>query len=857
MSAPRLLPVSELPARFRHVFPYVNFNHVQSLVYRTMLETNKPIVVSAPTGSGKTGVFELAIIKLIMDFESSAINTGAIKIVYLAPTKALCAERRDDWANKFEPFNIHCYELTSDITTASNFKNLQQSSILLATPEKWDSITRSWIGHKMFVQAIRLLLVDEIHLVSDGIRGATLEAVISRMKTIRSMIWPSMQDNLRFVGVSATISNVQDIAEWFSTPTSATEVFQVDARERPVSLQTVILGYSSGPSGNEYSFDNQLNHKLPEVIKKYSNDKPSLIFCATRKSAMTAATIITKEGKFDICFSLEKRKLYLQISSSLRDKTLQETTRFGIAFHHAGLCQSDRRIIESGFIDGRVMILCCTSTLAMGVNLPAHLVIIKNTSFYNEGEYKPYTESSLVQMIGRAGRPQFDTHATAVIMTKTSCQGEIEKMLTGKLIVDSQLHKFLTEHLNSEIVLGTINDDVIARKWIDATFFRVRLMRNPENYGLKSNSSIAVKENVMINLCKESIQMLLKHRMITRTNQGFLEATDSGRAMAKHYISLGTMIKLINLRGNESIQELLEMVSSSTEVSSELQVRFDDRNTLNLILNPKEECHKLRFPVGDRINTREKKAFVLIQATFANIHFTENTLVQEGIRVIRCSDRVVNCLKETALMNRDITYTLLLNILILSQCFFAKLWENSVYVSKQIEKIGSILSQNLARNNMTTFESLRKANPRNIEIFCGRLPPFGSSVQQTCFGLPVYDLKVHFRSIPKVNDRIQLMVEVSMVNGQDVRNKGSLPKRHGCTLIVGCARNNKLLLRQYVLDSILLDRPDLTMCYGTDLDRTDLPNDHDDIGAHLISDMFVGLDVKKVVKYIEPNGEFD
>lgn len=853
MGETRLLPISELPARFRQIFPYVNFNHVQTLVYRTMLETDKPIIVSAPTGSGKTGVFELAIVKLIMDSQASAIDMGAVKIVYLAPTKALCAERRDDWSNKFEPFNIHCYELTSDITTASNFKNLQQSSILLATPEKWDSITRSWIGHKMFVQAIRLLLIDEIHLVNDGVRGATLEAVISRMKTIRSLIWPTQQDNLRFVGVSATVSNVNDIADWFSTPSSKTEMFQVDPRERPVTLETKVLGYNS--NGNEFTFDAQLNHKLAEVIKKYSEEKPTLIFCATRKSAMTAATTLVKDSRFDMCYAMEKRKMYLQISNMVTDKTLQETTRFGIAFHHAGLGQKDRRLIESGFVDGHVMILCSTSTLALGVNLPAHLVIVKNTMFYSEGTFKPYTESSLVQMIGRAGRPQFDTHATAVIMTKTSCQSGIEKMLTGKLVVDSQLHKYLTEHLNSEIVLGTINDDVIARKWIDATFLRVRLMRNPENYGLTKNCSLAVKENIMINFCKESIELLLKYGMIKRTNQGLLEATDCGRAMAKHYISLNTMVKLVNLKGSERLRELLEIVASSSEVSGEVQLRMEDRSALAPILSPKDEFNALRFPVGDRVNTKEKKAFVLIQALFGNIHIAENTLLQESIRVSRCSDRVVSCLKEIALIDRNINYTLLLSVLILAQCFFAKLWENSIYVSKQIEKIGPILSQNLARNNLTTFESLRRANPRNIEIFCGRLPPFGSHVQQTCFGLPVYDLKLHFRAIPGMRYKIQLLVEVFMVNGQDVRHKQSLPNRHACILIVGCPRTNKLLLRQSVPDSSLLARPDLTMCYGADLDKTELPNNLDDIEARLISDMFVGLNAQTVVQYIEPEEE--
>lgn len=851
------IPVSELPARFRQVFPYVYFNHVQSLVYKTMLDTEKPVVVSAPTGSGKTGVFELAIIKMIMDCEKKPADYGAAKIVYLAPTKALCAERREDWMRKFGPFNIQCHELTSDMDIAINFKSLQKSSILLATPEKWDSVTRSWNGQRAFVQSIRLLLVDEVHLINDGPRGATLEAVISRMKTIRSLMWPTEQDKLRFVAVSATVSNVNDIAEWFSTPTSKAEIYQVDPVERPVKLRTVVLGYTTQVNVNEFSFDNLLNHKLEAVIKEYSNDKPTLIFCATRKSAVSAATTLVKEGKFDMCYSMEKRKQYLQLSRQITDKTLEEVTRFGIAFHHAGLSMRDRRLIETSFVDGSVMILCCTSTLALGVNLPAHLVIIKNTSFFIHGEFKPYTESTLVQMIGRAGRPQFDTEATAVIMTKSFCRDSIQKMLTGNLIVDSQLHKFLTEHLNSEIVLGTITDDSVARKWIDATYLNVRLMKNPENYGLAKNCSKATKENAIIQLCKGSISMLLEHKLIKRGRQAQLESTETGRAMARHYISLDTMVKLLKLGGTESLLDLITIICSCQEVSSDIQLRLEDKSSLNKLLNPMDEKNQLRFPIGDKVQSREKKAVVLLQAVFGNLTISENNMLQESLRVVRNGTRVMNCLRDVALLDNDIRYKLLLNVIVLSQCFAARLWEDSPYVSKQLERIGATLSHNLAANGLTTFELIKKANPRNIEIFCGRLPPFGSNVQQTCVCLPVYELKVYFRAVPNQITKVQLVVEVMLSNGQDLRHRQSLPEHHSCTLIVGNVRDNKLLLKHQVADCILITKPDMTTCVGADLDKIDLPSNHDPIEAHLLSDMFVGLNASKVVNYEEPEDEID
>lgn len=845
-------PVNELPTRFRHVFPYLCFNQVQSIVYDTVLDSNKSIVVSAPTGSGKTGIFELAIIKVIMDAEQRRTITGAAKIIYLAPTKALCTERRLDWDKKFGPFNIQCIELTSDFQSAINFKDIQKSSILLATPEKWDSVTRSWNGNRAFVQSIRLLLIDEVHLVNDGLRGATLEAVVSRMKTIRSVIWPTEPDNLRFIAVSATVSNVQDIAQWLSSERSDASVFQVDHRERPVKLRTIVLGYSASVNVNEFSFDNLLNHKLAEVIKEYSNDKPTLVFCATRKSASNAATTLTKEGRFDMSFSVTKRKLYVNLAMQLKDKTLQDTVRFGIAFHHAGLSMHDRRLIEEGFIDGRIMILCCTSTLAMGVNLPAHLVIIKNTSHYDEGRFKPYSESSIVQMIGRAGRPQYDTEATAVIMTKSFCRDEIEKMLTGRMIVDSQLHKFLTEHLNSEVVLGTITGDTIARKWIDSTYLKVRLSKNPENYGLRKGCPDDVKETTLMNWCSKSIELLLKHKLIVRNEQGQLESTDAGRAMARHYICLSTMISMTQLKGDETVWDLIQMICACHEVASDLQLRLEDKPTLTRLCNETDEENKLRYPLGDKIYTREKKAAALIQAAFGNLSLTDSHMIQETQRILRNAGRVMGCLRDLALIKNDMGYKTHKNLLMLAQCFAATLWNDSIYVSKQLEKIGPILSKNLAANGLTTFETLRNAEPRNIEMFCNRLSPFGSNVQQTCFGLPIYGVKTCFRALPGIKEKIQLIVEVTIINGQDLRSHSSLPGTHGCFLLVGSPKNDCILLRQYTNDRSILSRPDMTVCVGCDLDKSVMPDDGSEIETCLISELFVGLDVRSSTRYSEP-----
>jgi ATP-dependent DNA helicase HFM1/MER3 len=111
----------------------------------------------------------------------------------------------------------------------------------------------------------------------------------------------------------------------------------------------------------------------------------------------------------------------------------------GVAFHHAGLSIEDRTAIEKGYIAADINVICCTSTLAVGVNLPCHMVIIKNTVTYhsNTAGCKEYSDLEIMQMLGRAGRPQFDDSAVAVIMTRTQLTSHYEKLVTGQEILES------------------------------------------------------------------------------------------------------------------------------------------------------------------------------------------------------------------------------------------------------------------------------------------------------------------------------------------------------------------------------------------------------------------------------------
>ncbi|KFW88524.1 putative ATP-dependent DNA helicase HFM1, partial [Manacus vitellinus] len=177
--------------------------------------------------------------------------------------------------------------------------------------EKWDSMTRRWRDNSI-VQLVRLFLIDEVHVIKDESRGATLEVVVSRMKTIQSSLWHLLEKHdtippLRFVAVSATLPNTEDIAEWLSDSKMPAVCLKIDEDQRPVKLRKIVLGFPCSDNQTEFKFDLTLNYKIASIIQTYSEQKPALVFCATRKGVQQAASVFAKDAKFLLSIEQKQR----------------------------------------------------------------------------------------------------------------------------------------------------------------------------------------------------------------------------------------------------------------------------------------------------------------------------------------------------------------------------------------------------------------------------------------------------------------------------------------------------------------------------------------------------------------------
>lgn len=274
------------------------FNSLQSAMLDLTWSSDASLAVSAPTGAGKTVLFELAILRMLQSAGSVDAagrflrRPASVKAVYIAPMRAIVQERLDDWSRRFGSLGLKCMEVTGDSNVSVS--DLREVDIVLTTPEKFDSVTRknSDRGSMAFFADIALLMIDEVHTLGDD-RGPALEAVVCRLKSLSRL--PSLQGTplarMRCLAVSATIPNVRDVGAWLGAPPQGCASFGDEYRATPLDI--TVHGYNA--SSNDYLFERNLKYYLFPIAARYSEGKPVLVFCASRKGAEEAAAKLAED----------------------------------------------------------------------------------------------------------------------------------------------------------------------------------------------------------------------------------------------------------------------------------------------------------------------------------------------------------------------------------------------------------------------------------------------------------------------------------------------------------------------------------------------------------------------------------
>ena len=357
---------------------------------------NSNMVIASPTASGKTLCAEIAMIE--------AVKERRKKAVYLAPLVALAGEKYESFRKKYEPMGMKVALSVGDFDSSDPW--LRDYDIIVCSNEKMDSLLRHRID---WVNDIGLLVSDEVHMINDQSRGPALEIVLTKMRAV---------EGLRIIALSATIKNSSELAEWLNAKLVVSDW-------RPVEL---LEGVAYGSEIEFVKKKERLGsgHIEMEIANStLKKGKQAIFFVSTRRLTESLASDLAEELAEKIGSSSDElRVLSEKILHSLEKPTEQcrkiaQCVSGGVAFHHAGLVAKQKSLIEEGFRKGLIKFIVATPTLAMGVSLPAFRVIVRDAKrFYPRlgSVYIPVLEYK--QMVGRAGRPEWDEHGEGIIVAK-------------------------------------------------------------------------------------------------------------------------------------------------------------------------------------------------------------------------------------------------------------------------------------------------------------------------------------------------------------------------------------------------------------------------------------------------------
>lgn len=405
-------------SQFKHgTFPFEYFNPVQSQFFLTHENQNNHVVAAA-TSSGKTSVAEIAL--------SYEIRVNKKKGMYLAPFRALSQEKLDDWTSKSHHFSdLKISICTGDYRlTSSRQKELEEADLIVMTSEMLNSIGRNKGEKCKFLNNVSVAVLDEIHMLTMNGRGDHLESGMMKLTEINP--------DIKLIGLSATMPNVDEIGEWISKLTNR-DCYVLSSNYRPVPLYTHYQEYKS-----VWKYDANEKTKVTEavrLVRKYSKDK-FLLFVHTKRTG---------------------ELLYL---------TLQQN---GIQceYHNADLEKEKRNSIESKFKNGNLRCLVATSTVGTGVNLPARRGVIL-------GVHRGISEvdsSDIRQMMGRIGRMGYDPCGDVYILLPDKDFVKQKKRIETPQPILSQMldQSCLAFHLTSEIHHGNVKTIEDIYKWYERT----------------------------------------------------------------------------------------------------------------------------------------------------------------------------------------------------------------------------------------------------------------------------------------------------------------------------------------------------------------------------------------------------
>ena len=748
----KLVQVSDLPDWVQPAFSTLNvrsLNRVQSKMLQAALYESHNLLLCAPTGAGKTNVALMCMLHEIGKHRRSdgTFDLDAFKIVYVAPMKALVQECVLSFSKRLAPYGISVKELSGDQNLTR--QQIQQTQVIITTPEKWDIVTRK-AGDRTYTQIVRLMIIDEIHLLHDE-RGAVLESLIAR--TIRQI--ESSQEMVRMVGLSATLPNYEDVATFLRVEHDK-GLFFFDNSYRPVPLQQQYIGITEKKALKRFQLMNEICY---EKVLQQAGKNQVLIF--THSRAETAKTAIALR---DMATSNDTLSRFVREDSAsleilkveaatAKNPDLKDLLPFGFAIHHAGMVRSDRTLVEDLFADKHIQVLVSTATLAWGVNLPCHTVIIKGTQMYSpdQGRWVELSPLDIMQMMGRAGRYGLDSEGEGIILTAHSELQYYLSLMNQQLPIESQFVKKLPDMLNAEVVLGSLSSVREAASWLGYTYLYVRMLRNPTIYGVSKDS---LKDDPTLlrrrlDLIHSAASLLDKHNLIKYDRKsGTFQETTLGRVASHYYVSHESInVFNENLKASMGEIEIFRLFSLSGEFR-QVHVREEEKLELAKLVS------RVPIPVKEGVEEPSSKVNVLLQAYISRLKLEGFALVADMTYIQQSACRLMRALFEVALKRG--WAALSLKLLGICKMVEKRTW-GSQSPLRQFGSIPEVIIRKLEKNSDITWDRYYDLKPSDLgEIV--KIPKMGKTLYRFVHMFPKLLLNAHILPVTRSLLKIDLSI---------------------------------------------------------------------------------------------------
>uniref|UniRef100_A0A336MEZ9 U5 small nuclear ribonucleoprotein 200 kDa helicase n=1 Tax=Culicoides sonorensis TaxID=179676 RepID=A0A336MEZ9_CULSO len=743
-----LVSIEKVPKYVQPVFAgFKSLNRIQSRIYKAALETDENLLLCAPTGAGKTNVALLCMMREIGKHinDDGTINADEFKIIYVAPMRSLVQEMVGNFGKRLAAYNLTVSELTGDHQLSR--EQIAATQVIVCTPEKWDIITRKG-GERTFTQLVRLVIIDEIHLLHDE-RGPVLEALVAR--TIRNI--ETTQEDVRMVGLSATLPNYQDVATFMRVKQSG--LFYFDNSFRPVALEQQYIGVTEKKALKRFQVMNEIVY---EKIMEHAGRNQVLVFVHSRKETGKTARAIR-----DICLEKDTLGSFLREGSAsmevlrseaeqVKNTELKDLLPYGFAIHHAGMTRVDRTLVEDLFADRHIQVLVSTATLAWGVNLPAHTVIIKGTQVYNpeKGRWVELSALDVLQMLGRAGRPQYDTKGEGILITNHSELQYYLSLLNQQLPIESQMISKLPDMLNAEIVLGTIQNVKDAVTWLGYTYLYVRMLRAPTLYGISFDQK---KEDPFLeqhraDLIHTAALHLDRSGLVKYDRRmGQFQMTEIGRIASHFYCTHQTMATYNQLlKPTLSEIELFRVFSLSGEFRN-ITVREEEKLELQKLME------RVPIPIKESMEEPSAKVNVLLQAFISQLKLEGFALMADMVYVTQSAARLLRAIFEIVLHRG--WAQLADKCLTLCKMIDRRMWQ-SMSPLRQFRKMPEEIVKKIEKKGFP-WERMYDLEPNEIGELI-RAPKLGKTVHKFVHQFPKLELSTHIQPITRATLRVELTI---------------------------------------------------------------------------------------------------